>query len=325
MGGGRAQRMASRVALASLLAGCGLLAGTSAPRDTALSYTIAWIPNRLPALNLPSVSLASFEDPTNPTEGPQPTFPHPNVETPSGPALAVGQPILIAPQSSDLGTTLSGTLTTSAAVTVTVSEDGTVLGSVTKPNAATLTIDWTATVADVYASAGVVPQNAPVLAGSWVLAPTANDVTPTTSLVPGRFGSLCSPSATAASDALFAQLTPALAQSAAGKLSPLVATPTSQDVGTCAIQFAAPSGLSGGTTWTVDVQLAASLSATTTAQLAPLTVTINGTTLTIPAGTYADVAASLPSWILGPATALTEQVATVESLPTGPVSFGGAL
>lgn len=318
-------RVAASIALASALA---LVSDVHGPRASSLSgsrvsWTIAWVPASVPSVNLGSVSLASFEDPTNPTEGPQPTFPHPNIATPEGAALSVGQPIIVAPQTSELGTTLSGTETVPGGIVVTVTVNGVQQPPITVSNVASYAMTWQASVEDVYVSAGTVPASAPLLAGTNVLAPTANDVTPTGSLTPGTFGSVCDSAAVSASDDLFSRLTPALVQSAAGKLSPLVSTPTSQDPGTCAIQFAAPSGLSGGSTWTVNAQVAAALTATATAKLQTVHLSVDGGAVTIPGGTYTDVTLEVPPWVLGPATSIEEQVATVESLPVGAAVLGG--
>ncbi|WP_143711878.1 hypothetical protein [Acidimicrobium ferrooxidans] len=297
--------------------------GTKTLTGSQVSWSIAWVPASVPSVALPSVSFASFEDPTNPTEGPQPTFPHPNIATPEGAALSVGQPIIVAPQTSELGTTLSGSATVAGGIVVTVTVNGVAEPPVTVSNVASYAMSWQASVEDVYVSAGTVPASAPILAGTNVLAPTANDVTPTGSLAPGTFGSLCDAGAVSASSDLFSRLTPALAQSAAGKLSPLVSTPTSEDPGTCAIEFAAPSGLSGGSTWTVNAQLAAAFTATATARLQTVHLSVDGVAVTIPGGTYSDVTLDVPPWVLGPATSIDEQVATVESLPVGAAVFGG--
>jgi len=319
----RVGRMVAGAAVLALVAAADVPAGARRLSAATVSYTIEWVPASAPSIPLGSVSLASFEDPTNPTEGPQPTFPHPNVSTPDGPAIAVGQPVLIAPETSQLGEELSGTASVPGGIVVTVTVDGVPQPPITVPDVASFDLSWRATVADVYAAAGSVPVDAPVLAGHSVLGATTNDVTPTGSLAPGTFGSICGSAAVSASDAIFTRLTPALAQSAAGKLSPLVSTPTSQDAGTCAIQFAAPSGLSGGSTWTVDVELAAALTATATATLKTVHLSVDGAQVTIPGGVYPDVTPELPAWVLGPATPLVEQVATVEALPTGAVIFGG--
>ncbi len=296
----------------------------AAPSSTSVSWSLTWMVGAEPQVRLPSVGLATFEDPTNPTLGPQPTFPHPNVGTPEGPALPVREPIVVAPVTSALGSVVTGSEAVKGGVLVTVYSGGSVVGSAMVSGVATYQLSWSAAVEDVYVSAGSVPASAPVLSGDPVLVAPTGGVTPVASLTPGTFGSTCDAQAVAASDALFAELTPALAQAAAGKAGPPVTTPTSAMQGVCAVEFGAPSGLSPTSTWTLSAQLAAHVTATATVTLQSFTVTVDGVTIDVPGGTTVGVQPELPSsWVLGPATWLAARVATVEALPVGPVVSGG--